>query len=159
MQYMLPACCCFGSSIAGTAHEGHDHAEPASAPALQTRTLRINSTSDLIELVAIAGDRQLDVYLDQVDSNTPVIGARLELEADGKTSAARVVGDHYQIDAHGCNSPDAISWCFRSNRAWPAICCRRRSISLRTTRHQRQPALAGRHGYPAPLPLPPFSGY
>lgn len=105
MQYMLTGLLLLGSSALTLAHEGHDHAEAASAPALQTRTLRIDSTSELIELVAIAGDRQLDVYLDQLDSNTPIIGARLELEADGKTSVARVAGDHYRIDAPWLQQP------------------------------------------------------
>lgn len=105
MRYMLTALLLVGGSA--LAHEGHDHAEPAAAaaPVLQTRALRINSASDQIELVAIAGERQLDVYLDQTDSNNPIIGARLELEADGKTTAARVEGDHYQLDAPWLKQP------------------------------------------------------
>lgn len=82
------------------AHEGHTHADEApEPPPLQTRSPRLGVTGDSFELVAVGRAGQLDVYLDDADSNRPLTGARLELETRGTTTRAQIVGDHYRFDA------------------------------------------------------------
>ena len=64
------------------AGEGHDHGEalkPSSAPALP----RFTAVSELFELVGVVNDKEITLYLDRFDDNSPVEGATLELELDG----------------------------------------------------------------------------
>ena len=91
---LLLLCICVNAS----AHEGHDHADEA-APVVSNIAPRIAASSDEIELLAIVAGKQLQVYLDQADSNQPLTGAKLELEVAGETRRAAVSGDHYLLDA------------------------------------------------------------
>lgn len=64
------------------AGEGHDHGEaPAAAtgPALP----RFTAVSETFELVGVINGKQLTLYLDRADDNSPVKDAKLELELGG----------------------------------------------------------------------------
>ncbi|MDP1693812.1 MAG: hypothetical protein Q8L49_18005 [Burkholderiaceae bacterium] len=64
------------------ADAGHDHgaaAPNASSPGLP----RFTATSELFELVGIVNGTQLTLYLDHSADNSPVKGAKLELEVGG----------------------------------------------------------------------------
>jgi hypothetical protein len=73
-------------SLAGPAwaadEHGHDHDAPAAAsgPALP----RFAAVSEAFELVGIVNGKQLTLYLDRFDDNSPVPDAKLELEVGGK---------------------------------------------------------------------------
>lgn len=99
MLHLFTSLLLLASSLS-IAHEGHTHAgEPPEPPPPQTKSPRIGVTGDSFELVAIARAGQLEVYLDDADSNRPLTGAKLELETRGNTTRAQSVGDHYRIDA------------------------------------------------------------
>jgi hypothetical protein len=73
-------------SIAGPAwaadEHGHDHDAPAAAtgPALP----RFSAVSESFELVGVVNGKQLAIYLDRFEDNSPVPDAKLELEVGGK---------------------------------------------------------------------------
>lgn len=61
---------------------GHDHDAPAAAtgPALP----RFSAVSEAFELVGVVNGKQLALYLDRFEDNSPVPEAKLELEVGGK---------------------------------------------------------------------------
>jgi hypothetical protein len=61
---------------------GHDHDAPAAAsgPALP----RFAAVSEEFELVGVVNGKQLTLYLDRFEDNSPVPDAKLELEVGGK---------------------------------------------------------------------------
>lgn len=61
---------------------GHDHGAPATAagPALP----RFAAVSEAFELVGVVNGKQLAIYLDRFADNSPVEGAKLEMEVGGK---------------------------------------------------------------------------
>lgn len=67
------------------ADEGHSHDAPAAAsgPALP----RFSAVSEAFELVGVVNGKQLAIYLDRFDDNSPVPDAKLELEVGGKKVA------------------------------------------------------------------------
>lgn len=67
------------------AGEGHSHDAPAAAagPALP----RFAAVSDSFELVGVVNGKQLAIYLDRFHDNSPVEGAKLDLEVGGKKVA------------------------------------------------------------------------
>lgn len=73
------------------AGEGHDHdpAPTAAAPALP----RFAASSELFELVGVAKDQQLTIYLDRFADNAPVKGATLDLDVGGAKVALKEVAD------------------------------------------------------------------
>ena len=74
------------AALAGPAwaadEHGHDHDAPAAAtgPALP----RFSAVSEAFELVGVVNGKQLALYLDRFDDNSPVPDAKLELEVGGK---------------------------------------------------------------------------
>ncbi len=78
----VPAAFCLLGTSAAHADAGHDHGDAASAaPATGDRSPRVVASSDLFEIVAIANDGALTIYLDRKDTNEPVTGAKLDVEA------------------------------------------------------------------------------
>lgn len=72
----------FLSLPARAADDGHNHdAAPAAptGPALP----RFAATSDLFELVGVVNGKQLTVYLDRFDDNSPVKDAKVDLDIGG----------------------------------------------------------------------------
>lgn len=64
------------------AHEGHDHGAPAT-PVSSTIAPRADASSADFELVVVARDGKLTLYLDTFKGNLPVAGAALEIDAPG----------------------------------------------------------------------------
>lgn len=75
-------------SPAALADDGHDHGGAPAAP-VAAALPRFSASSDLFELVGIVKDRQLTVYLDHFADNTPVKGARIDLEVGGAKVALK----------------------------------------------------------------------
>lgn len=64
------------------ADDGHNHGA-APAPTAGAARPRFAASSERFELVGVVNGKQLTVYLDRFDDNTPVKGARLDLELGG----------------------------------------------------------------------------
>lgn len=64
------------------ADDGHDHDAAPAAPAGPALP-RFAAVSELFELVGLVDGQRLTVYLDRFEDNTPVQGAKLELELGG----------------------------------------------------------------------------
>ena len=68
-----------GTSAPSQAHEGHDHGAPPT-PVSNTIAPRAEASSADLELVAVARDDQLTIYLDTFRTNRPVERAVLEID-------------------------------------------------------------------------------
>ncbi len=88
------------------AHEGHDHGD---APAAVAQALpRVQSRSDVFELVAVASGHKLTIYLSDFKTNAPVPEANVEVAFDGKSFPAVRRGEGvYQITADWLDVPGA----------------------------------------------------
>lgn len=82
------ACALIGLTGLAWAHGGEDHDAPP-APLTQSVAPRAAATTELFEVVAVAADKQLLVYVDRHASNEPVRGAKVEIEGIGGTATAR----------------------------------------------------------------------
>ncbi|KMO26246.1 RND transporter, partial [Methylobacterium variabile] len=81
------------------AHEGHDHGSEAQASPTATAP-RGSSSTDTLELVAIARNGRLVVFLDRAGSNEPVTDAAVEAQTpDGTASATPMPDGSYGLDA------------------------------------------------------------
>lgn len=87
-----------GVVMSTSAHEGHDH-EPAPSPVTARGAPRLEATSELFELVAIARGSELIVYVDRFLTNEPVEGAAVEIETPAGPRQATISGDTYRIAA------------------------------------------------------------
>jgi len=67
----------------------HDHGPPLAPLASSAPAPRAVAESEDFELVAVLEDEQLLIYLDRPASNEPVEDARIEVESNGVTTAAR----------------------------------------------------------------------
>jgi hypothetical protein len=74
---------------AALAHDGEDHSEAPVAPAASGSGPRIETQSELFELVGRVEHGVLTIWLDRFADNAPVKDARIEIEA-GKTSGTAV---------------------------------------------------------------------
>lgn len=88
------------------AHEGHDHGD---APAAVAQALpRVQSRSDVFELVAVASGHKLTIYLSDFKSNAPVPEATVEVGFEGKSIPAVRRGEGvYQMTADWLDVPGA----------------------------------------------------
>jgi cobalt-zinc-cadmium efflux system membrane fusion protein len=78
------------SSFVASAHEGHSHDDDSARAALAASTYpRTTAQSDLYEIVAVAKDKRLTIYLDRFATNDPVTDARLKV----------AIGDREPVDA------------------------------------------------------------
>lgn len=73
---------------AAQAEEGHNHDAPTAAAGLALP--RFAAVSESFELVGVINGKQLALYLDRFDDNSPVPDAKLELEIGGKKLPVRV---------------------------------------------------------------------
>lgn len=81
------------------AHEGHDHGAPPT-PVSSTIAPRADASSADFELVVIARDGQLTLYLDTFKGNLPVAGAAMEIDApSGMLTPREVAPGVYAVDA------------------------------------------------------------
>lgn len=81
------------ASLPAHAGDGHDHGE---APAAATGVVlpAVTAVSEGFELVGRLGGGELSILIDRIDSNEPVLGARLSVELDGRTVEAPFHADH-----------------------------------------------------------------
>lgn len=92
----LPACMAVAAFVligASTgralAHEGHDHGDEAPLPATSMDTgPRATSQTEDFELVAAMNGDTLTLYLDDVDTNEPVRGAKVEIDSGAVKATA-----------------------------------------------------------------------
>jgi cobalt-zinc-cadmium efflux system membrane fusion protein len=84
------------------AHEGHDNGPP---PVNMAVAPRAEASSEAFELVAVARDRALTIYLDRSRSNAPVAGAAIEIETPEGPATAEVKGDAYRLAAPWLGNP------------------------------------------------------
>ncbi|KQT46701.1 RND transporter [Methylobacterium sp. Leaf456] len=86
-------------AAAATAHEGHDHEEPPAAATVSAP--RGASSSQTLELVAVARSGRLSLYLDRAGTNEPVTDATITAETPEGTAPAEAMPDgSYGLPAH-----------------------------------------------------------
>jgi cobalt-zinc-cadmium efflux system membrane fusion protein len=91
--------------LAAFAHEGHDHGAPP-PPVSSTVAPRMEASSNDFELVAIAGQADVTIYLDTFRGNEPVQGAAIDVDAGGETLRAEAVGEGvYLVKPKWAGSP------------------------------------------------------
>ncbi len=102
-----------GITFAGSAsaHEGHVHGDAAPPPTVQTAP-RATAASALFELVAVARDAGLVVYLDRFDTNAPVIGATVDVETPAGPASAVQDGETYLLAAPWAAEPGTYELLF-----------------------------------------------
>jgi cobalt-zinc-cadmium efflux system membrane fusion protein len=84
---------------AATAHEGHDHGSDT-PPAAAVSAPRGASSSESLELVAIARNGRLSVFLDRAGTNEPVTDAAIKAETpEGPADAAAMPDGSYGLPA------------------------------------------------------------
>jgi cobalt-zinc-cadmium efflux system membrane fusion protein len=86
------------SAPAAWSHEGHDHDSPPPGAAVSSLP-RTEATSRDFELVAVARNGKLTIYLDRFGTNEPMTNATIEVDAPDGPAMARLVGDVYEVDA------------------------------------------------------------
>jgi hypothetical protein len=79
------------------AGEGHDHGD--ATPVATGKALpRFAAVSETFELVGVLDGKQVTLYLDRFADNTPVRGAKIDLEIAGAKFSAQSHGDDaYEI--------------------------------------------------------------
>lgn len=87
------------------AHEGHDHG--AAPPPLPTSVKpRVTVHSDVYELVAVANEGRLTIFLDRYSDNAPVADATIEVLAGAETVKAELQSDStYRAAVPGLDTP------------------------------------------------------
>jgi hypothetical protein len=94
------------------AHQGHDHEAPPPA-AISNLAPRTEAASDLHELVAIARDGDLVIYLDRSETNEPVDGASIEVETpEGPEPARAMANEPYRLGAPWSTKPGSYDLIF-----------------------------------------------
>lgn len=94
------------TSTRALAHEGHDHGAPPT-PVSATIAPRADASSSDFEMVAVARNGQLTIYLDTFKDNTPVVNAEIEIDTPAgllKPTAAHEAGT-YAVAAPFLKSP------------------------------------------------------
>lgn len=96
------------------AHEGHSHGDAPAAPAAAASAApRGEVASDQFELVAVARDGELIVYLDHAASNEPIESATVEAETPaGKVALQAKPGAPYRLDAPWSRKPGSYDLVF-----------------------------------------------
>ena len=97
---------------AACAHEGHDHSDAAAAaPAVEAP--RGTSSTNALELVAVARNGRLTVFLDRADTNAPVADATITAETPaGQATAVPAPDGSYRLDAPWSATPGAYDVLF-----------------------------------------------
>ena len=96
-----------------SAHEGHDHGDEAKA-ASTADAPRGSSSTDALELVAVARGGALTVFLDRVDTNEAVADAVVEAETPaGTTKAVPSPDGSYRLDAPWSAAPGGYDVLFK----------------------------------------------
>jgi hypothetical protein len=77
-----------GIFAVASAHEGHSHDQEIKSQSNVAAAPTLTAVSENYELVAIVQGRQMTVYLDQFESNAPVINADLDFDFSGTSVKA-----------------------------------------------------------------------
>lgn len=93
---MLATVLLFGSAAA---HDGHDHGEAAKTSLAVGAKPRVEAASGPFELVGLLQGSELAIYLDQSESNAPVLGASVTVETPDGPARAAVQDDAYHLPA------------------------------------------------------------
>jgi len=96
-----------------SAHEGEDHDDPVavSGSAVEIGPNAATAT-ELFELVVVASDDRLTLYLDRFATNEPISGAKIEIDQGAVTALARELeAGVYEASAHGLapSGPHALT--------------------------------------------------
>jgi membrane fusion protein, heavy metal efflux system len=84
---------------AALAHDGHDHGAPPT-PISTTIAPRIDSSSDVFELIGVLRGGKLTLFVDRFITNEPVTDAQVEVETPaGTLKAARNPDGTFAVDA------------------------------------------------------------
>ena len=84
---------------AAFAHEGHDH-EVAPALVGQTALPRAEAAAEAFELLVLARDAKLLIFLDRFRTNEPVEGATIQVDTPaGSVTATAQAGEPYKLEA------------------------------------------------------------
>lgn len=103
---------CAAAPPTSRAHEGHDHGSEAQAPPTATAP-RGSSSTEALELVAIARDGRLSVFLDRAGTNEPVTDAVVQAETpEGSVPVLPMPDGSYGLDAHWSQHPGAYEVLF-----------------------------------------------
>ncbi|OQW55750.1 MAG: RND transporter [Proteobacteria bacterium SG_bin9] len=96
------------------AHEGHNHSDAPAAPAAAASAApRGEVASEQFELVAVARDGELTVYLDHAASNEPIEAASVEAETPaGKAVLQAKPGEPYRLAAPWSAKPGSYDLVF-----------------------------------------------
>ena len=85
------------TSLAAVAHGGEDH-EPATKPTDVRISPRFEVSSQQVEMVGVLADKNLVIYLDHANDNSPIENAKIEIEGTGFKGVASAFGDGvYQL--------------------------------------------------------------
>lgn len=93
------------SSAAVLAHEGHDQADAAPPPQPESAAPRVEAASPQFELVAVAESRGLVIWVDRYADNAPVDKAQVEVDAGGRSVAAKPQADGSYLAALRFDTP------------------------------------------------------
>lgn len=96
LRAALPILLAFG---AAEAHEGHDHSNTAKSLLSAAARPRVESSSGPFELVGLLQGGDLVIYLDQVESNAPVVRATITVETPEGPVLATAREDTYRVPA------------------------------------------------------------
>lgn len=73
------------------AHEGHDHGAPP-PPVSTTVAPRMEASTSALEIVAVSGQGEVTIFLDDFRNNAPIDGAQIDVDAAGETLQATAAG-------------------------------------------------------------------
>jgi hypothetical protein len=91
---------------------GHDHGEEAPITA-GTASPRFAAHSDLFEIVGIAKNQAITLYVDRYTTNEPVTNAKVEYELNGsKGIAAGAADGTYVVPLNGVKAPAELALSF-----------------------------------------------
>ncbi|MBS3998834.1 MAG: hypothetical protein KGZ67_16110 [Hydrogenophaga sp.] len=85
---------------------GHDHGDAAPA-AVGEALPRFTAESEIFELVGVLSGKQITLYLDRFDDNSPVRGAQIELEIGGAKFKAAKMSNEPDEDEYEVVLPEA----------------------------------------------------
>jgi cobalt-zinc-cadmium efflux system membrane fusion protein len=94
------------------AHEGHDHEAAPAAPA-QTGAPRLEASSGSFELVGVAQNGGLTIWLDRFETNEPVSDATVDVETpDGSQTATAQPDGTFRLPASWIGKPGSYDLIF-----------------------------------------------
>ena len=87
-------CCAMPVQAHGDDHKDHAHAAPSAVLQTNAAVPSLSAHSELFEIVARLYPDELGLYVDNWSSNAPVLGARIEVELNGRKAMAKFHADH-----------------------------------------------------------------